>query len=129
MSLNILDHVALAYQPVWGAQRQLAAVLSQAVRATDFTGRYGGEEFLVVLADTDAEGAQRRATGGDWFDFLRPLLRQPDGVLSRQEWLTALTRTPSLQTACQASASSMASTPGRGVGAAGLVRSGAWAGC
>jgi diguanylate cyclase len=41
--------------------RQLAVVLSQAVRATDFTGRYGGEEFLVVLADTDAEGAQRRA--------------------------------------------------------------------
>lgn len=26
MSLNILDHVALAYQPIWGAQRQLAAV-------------------------------------------------------------------------------------------------------
>lgn len=39
-----------------------------------------------------AEGAQRQRTGGDWFDFLKPLLRQPDGVLSRQEWLTALTR-------------------------------------
>ncbi|WP_342131945.1 HDOD domain-containing protein [Hydrogenophaga sp. OTU3427] len=26
MSLNILDHLALAYQPVWGPQRQLAAV-------------------------------------------------------------------------------------------------------
>lgn len=26
MSLNILDHLALAYQPIWGAQRQLAAV-------------------------------------------------------------------------------------------------------
>lgn len=47
-----------------------------------------------------AEGAQRQRTGGDWFDFLRPLLRQPDGVLSREEWLTALTRTsrdPSLR--------------------------------
>lgn len=39
-----------------------------------------------------AEGAQRQRTGGDWFDFLKPLLRQPDGVLSREEWLTALTR-------------------------------------
>lgn len=26
MSLNILDHLALAYQPIWGARRQLAAV-------------------------------------------------------------------------------------------------------
>lgn len=26
MSLNILDHVGLAYQPIWGAQRQLAAI-------------------------------------------------------------------------------------------------------
>ncbi len=26
MSLNILDHVGLAYQPIWGAKRQLAAV-------------------------------------------------------------------------------------------------------
>ena len=48
----------------------------------------------------DREGAQRQRSGGDWFDFLRPLLRQPDGVLSREEWLTALTRTsrdPSLR--------------------------------
>lgn len=26
MSLNILDHVGLAYQPIWGARRQLAAI-------------------------------------------------------------------------------------------------------
>lgn len=38
-----------------------------------------------------AEGAQKRG-GGDWFDFLRPLLDQPDGVLTREEWLVALTR-------------------------------------
>lgn len=41
-----------------------------------------------------AEGAQRRATGGDWFDFLRPLIdaSRADGVLTREEWLEALTR-------------------------------------
>jgi len=39
-----------------------------------------------------AEGAQKQRNGGDWFDFLKPLLRQSDGVLSREEWLTALTR-------------------------------------
>ncbi|MBU1384357.1 MAG: hypothetical protein KKG14_07325 [Alphaproteobacteria bacterium] len=39
-----------------------------------------------------AEAAQRRATGGDWFDFLRPLIdaNRADGVLTRDEWLDAL---------------------------------------
>jgi hypothetical protein len=39
-----------------------------------------------------AEGAQRRATGGDWFDFLRPLIdaSREDGVLTREDWLDAL---------------------------------------
>jgi len=39
-----------------------------------------------------AEGAQRRASGGDWFDFLRPLIdaSREDGVLTRGEWFDAL---------------------------------------
>jgi diguanylate cyclase (GGDEF)-like protein len=32
-------------------------VLSSTVRASDFAGRYGGEEFLVILPDTDRDGA------------------------------------------------------------------------
>ncbi len=41
-----------------------------------------------------AEGAQKQRDGGDWFDFLRPVLaaNREDGVLSRAEWLDALTR-------------------------------------
>lgn len=41
-----------------------------------------------------AEGAQRQRDGGDWFDFLKPLLaaNRQDGVLTRAEWLAALTR-------------------------------------
>ncbi|MNU49524.1 hypothetical protein D3C71_384670 [compost metagenome] len=41
-----------------------------------------------------AEGAQKRRDGGDWFDFLRPVLiaNRTDGVLTRAEWLDALTR-------------------------------------
>ena len=41
-----------------------------------------------------AEGAQKQRNGGDWFDFLRPLLdaNRQDGVLTRAEWLEALTR-------------------------------------
>ena len=46
-----------------------------------------GAVFAVV-----AEAAQRRATGGDWFDFLMPLIEasRVDGVLTRDEWLDAL---------------------------------------
>ena len=41
-----------------------------------------------------AEGAVRQRSGGDWFDFLKPLLdaNRRDGVLTREEWLQALTR-------------------------------------
>jgi hypothetical protein len=40
-----------------------------------------------------AEAAERRATGGDWFDFLKPLIddNREDGVLTRDEWLSRLT--------------------------------------
>jgi diguanylate cyclase (GGDEF)-like protein len=43
----------------------LAAVgraLDATVRASDFAGRYGGEEFVVLLPDTDLEGAVALAT-------------------------------------------------------------------
>jgi diguanylate cyclase (GGDEF)-like protein len=39
----------------------VGAVLSATVRTSDFAGRYGGEEFLVLLPDTDTEGARRLA--------------------------------------------------------------------
>jgi hypothetical protein len=40
-----------------------------------------------------AEAAQERATGGDWFDFLKPLIDagRAEGVLTRDAWLTHLT--------------------------------------
>lgn len=37
--------------------RQLGLILPEATRATDFLARFGGEEFLVILPDTDTEGA------------------------------------------------------------------------
>jgi len=39
--------------------KEIAAALSSTTRATDVAGRYGGDEFVVVLPDTDA--AQGRA--------------------------------------------------------------------
>jgi len=40
---------------------QVSRVMQKSVRAVDSLGRYGGEEFLLVLPDTDREGAERVA--------------------------------------------------------------------
>ncbi len=41
--------------------RQVAHTLEQTTRDCDFVARYGGEEFIVVLPQTDADGAVRAA--------------------------------------------------------------------
>jgi diguanylate cyclase (GGDEF)-like protein len=41
--------------------RNVADVIRSRIRAQDIVGRYGGEEFLVVLCDTTAQGAQQLA--------------------------------------------------------------------
>lgn len=71
------DCVRLAVAPVTGA----------AERGEHRANYACGAVFALV-----AEAAQRRATGGDWFDFLRPLIdaSRADGVLTRDEWLDAL---------------------------------------
>jgi len=43
------------------ALRAIAGKLSGAIRETDFIGRYGGEEFAVLLVGTDLEGAKLTA--------------------------------------------------------------------
>lgn len=37
--------------------RQTAAVLRNGIRDTDIAGRYGGEEFVLILVDTEPEEA------------------------------------------------------------------------
>ncbi len=37
--------------------RHVANIISNSIRNTDIFGRYGGEEFLITLPDTDIEGA------------------------------------------------------------------------
>jgi two-component system chemotaxis response regulator CheY len=41
--------------------RQLGTILSSAVRSSDHVGRYGGEEFLGFLPETDCQGAMVQA--------------------------------------------------------------------
>lgn len=38
--------------------REIATVLTAGIRVTDFVARFGGEEFLVLLPETGAEGAR-----------------------------------------------------------------------
>jgi hypothetical protein len=75
---SVDDCVALGAQPV-----------STASARGQHRAHYAcGAVFALI-----AEGAQRRAGGGDWFDFLRPLIdaSRADEVLTREEWLSALT--------------------------------------
>jgi diguanylate cyclase (GGDEF)-like protein len=39
------------------AIRNTARVLQETIRTTDIAGRYGGEEFGIVLVETEADGA------------------------------------------------------------------------
>ena len=53
--------------------RDLAQRLAMEVREADVFGRYGGEEFLVLLPDTDAAGAEHVAERLRWTVRRHPL--------------------------------------------------------
>ena len=53
--------------------RDLAQRLAMEVRETDVFGRYGGEEFLILLPDTDAAGAEHVAERLRWTVRRHPL--------------------------------------------------------
>jgi diguanylate cyclase len=40
--------------------RNIGAILRDSFRQSDTAGRYGGEEFVVILPETDIEAAQRK---------------------------------------------------------------------
>jgi diguanylate cyclase (GGDEF)-like protein len=52
------------------ALRTIAGVLRQSLRQSDTVGRYGGEEFVVIMPETDLATAQRK------LDFLRQAIAE-----------------------------------------------------
>jgi len=58
--------------------REVSRVMSEAVRQVDRVGRYGGEEFLVVLPGTDGAGA--RILGDRVRQGVADLYLEPEGV-------------------------------------------------
>ncbi|GAW40717.1 hypothetical protein SH203_01117 [Brevundimonas sp. SH203] len=95
MAVRALRHLDAAYDARAELQSEVDDCADLAKRPVAEAGGRGEHRAYYACGAVfalAAEGAQRQRTGGDWFDFLRPLLRQPDGVLNREEWLNGLTR-------------------------------------
>lgn len=70
--------------------RQVSATFRRCLRETDLPGRYGGEEFIILLEDTEAQGAK----------VLAERLRQEVGALTFQSDQGPFQRTISMGIAC-----------------------------
>jgi hypothetical protein len=88
-----------AIDPAWDDRAELQKEVDDCVRLADEPvteaagrGEHRANYACGAVFALAAEAVQKRATGGDWFDFLRPLIdaNREDGVLTREEWLTEL---------------------------------------
>ncbi|MCS6624793.1 hypothetical protein N0B44_17905 [Roseibacterium beibuensis] len=95
MAIRALKHI----DPAWDDRAELQKEVDDCVQLADepVTGAAGRGDHRANYAcgavfALAAEAVQKRKTGGDWFDFLRPLIdaNRADGVLTRDEWLSAL---------------------------------------
>jgi len=90
-----------AIDPAWDDRAELQKEVDDCVRLADEPvaeaagrGEHRANYACGAVFSLAAEAVQNRATGGDWFDFLKPLIdaNRADGVLTRNEWLSALDR-------------------------------------
>ena len=88
-----------AIDPAWDDRAELQKEVDDCVRLADEPvaeaagrGEHRANYACGAVFSLAAEAVQKRATGGDWFDFLKPLIdaNRADGVLTRDEWLAAL---------------------------------------
>lgn len=88
-----------AIDPAWDDRAELQKEVDDCVRLADEPvaeaagrGEHRANYACGAVFSLAAEAVQKRRTGGDWFDFLKPLIdaNRADGVLTRNEWLSAL---------------------------------------
>lgn len=88
-----------ALDPEWDDRTELQKEVDDCARLADAAiveaggrGEHRAYYACGAVFALAAEAVQKRATGGDWFDFLQPLIEtnRADGVLTREEWLSAL---------------------------------------
>jgi diguanylate cyclase (GGDEF)-like protein len=81
--------------------KEIAAALSATTRVTDVVGRYGGDEFLIVLPDTDADQAEAVADRvkrsarevGERFDVSAPVTASVGiAIAQKDDTLASLVR-------------------------------------
>lgn len=94
MAVRALSHIYPAYDARAELQREVDDCTRLAVQPVATANRRGEHRAYYACGAVfalAAESAQMQATGGDWFDFLKPLIddNREDGTLSREEWLTA----------------------------------------
>ena len=90
-----------AIDPAWDDLAELQKEVDDCIRLADEPvaeaagrGEHRANYACGAVFALAAEAVHRRAAGGDWFDFLQPLIaaNRADGVLTRDEWLSALDR-------------------------------------
>lgn len=94
MAVRALSHIYPDYDARAELQQEIDDCARLAVQPVASANRRGEHRAYYACGATfalAAESAQKRAAGGDWFDFLKPLIdaNREDGKLSHEEWLTA----------------------------------------
>jgi hypothetical protein len=95
MAVRALSHLYPDYDARAELQQEVDDCTTLAVKPVASANQRGEHRAYYACGAVfalAAESAQKQATGGDWFDFLKPLIdaNREDGKLSREEWLTAL---------------------------------------
>jgi len=100
MAIRALKSIDPAYDARAELQKEvddcIALSTGRSVETAETRGEHRAYYACGAVFALAAEGATRAEMGGDWLDFLKPLLDANDGdkILTRAEWLAALAARP-----------------------------------
>jgi hypothetical protein len=95
MAVRALSHLNPAYDALSELQKEVDDCTRLAVKPVASANQRSEHRAYYACGAVfamAAEGAQKQATGGDWFDFVKALIdaNREDGEVTRAEWLDAL---------------------------------------